>query len=246
MKNEAQPTIVAPVMRFVPVAELARSLNFYRDVLGFGERECDDEYGAGASAELELGDARLQLCQREQPDKHVFFFQTDDVELLRDSILNRGGSPSGLERVNWIKMEVFEIRDPDGHTLWFGKSFDQPDGERPEPMLWQALPHLPVDDVAAAITYYEEVLGFSINYAQDDLGVMYRDKVTLLLIDRTEAHSGIGSFTAYIKNADSLHDEFAGKGAEIEAPPVSRPWGLRDFTVIDPCGNRLTFAQPFE
>ncbi len=246
MKNEELPTIVAPVMRFVPVSELGRSLSFYRDLLGFKERACEDEYGVGAAAEIELGDARLQLCQREQPEKHVYFFETNDVAMLRDSILAHGGTPSTLEKFNWIKMEVFEVRDPDGHTIWFGKSFNQPDVEIPDPMLGQALPHLPVDDVAAAIAYYRDILGFSINYAQDDLGVMYRDKVTLLLIERTKAHSGIGSFTAYVKSADSLHDEFTSKGAKIEAPPVSRPWGLRDFTVIDPYENRVTFAQSFE
>ena len=246
MNHKQEPSIVAPVMRFVSVTNLDRSLHFYRDVLGFQERQCNDEYGVGAAAELELGDARLQLCPRERPDNSVFFFETDHVAFLRDAIQARGGSPSQLARVNWIKMEVFEIRDPDGHAIWFGKSFNQPDVKRPEPMLEQALPHLPVDDVRAAITYYRDVLGFSINYAQDDLGVMYRDNVTFLLIERTEAHTGIGSFTAYIKNADSLYDEFVSKSASIEAPPVSRPWGLRDFTVIDPCRNRVTFAQPFE
>ena len=90
------------------------------------------------------------------------------------------------------------------------------------------------------------MLGFSINYAQADLGVIYRDNVTFLLVERSEAHSGIGSFTAYIKNADSLYDEFLSKGANIDAPPVSRPWGLRDFTVNDLYRNRVTFAQPFE
>ena len=246
MNHKEEPAVVAPVMRFVPVTNLDRSLHFYRDVLGFQERKCNDEYSVGAAAELELGDARLQLCPREQPDNNVFFFETSDVALLRDAIQARGGVPSPPSRVNWIKMEVFEIRDPDGHGIWFGKSFHQPDVQIPEPMLEQALPHLPVDDVAAAITYYRDVLGFSINYAQDDLGVMYRDNLTFLLIERTEAHTGIGSFTAYIKNADSLYDEFVSKGADIEAPPVSRPWGLRDFTVIDPCRNRVTFAQPFE
>lgn len=200
----------------------------------------------GAVAELELGDARLQLCPREQPEKSVFFFETDDVTAVRNAVRSRGASPSPTSRVNWLKVEVFEIRDPDGHAVWFGKSFNQPHVEKPEPMLEQALPHLPVDNVAAAISYYKDVLGFSINYAQADLGVMYRDNVTLLLIERTLAHTGIGSFTVYVKDADSLYAEFLSQGANIDAPPISRPWGLRDFTVNDPYRNRVTFAQPFE
>lgn len=34
------------------------------------------------------------------------------------------------------------------------------------------------------MAYYQEVLGFKINYAKEDFGVMYRDEVTLLLIQR--------------------------------------------------------------
>jgi hypothetical protein len=32
----------------------------------------------------------------------------------------------------------------------------------------------------------------------------------------------------------------------IQGEPVNQPWGLREFRVIDPEGNQLTFGQPFE
>jgi uncharacterized glyoxalase superfamily protein PhnB len=110
----------------------------------------------------------------------------------------------------------------------------------------QALPELPFDNVAAGVTYYRNVLGFRTNYQQDDLGVMYRDAITILLIARTEAHKGIGSFEAYVSNADALYEELLPKGAKLLGPPVSYPWGLRAFRVIDLEGNRITFAQTFE
>jgi hypothetical protein len=109
----------------------------------------------------------------------------------------RGSSPSDIERVNWIKMQMFEIRDPDGNVLGFGQSFhkeqDSPSrrGTQPHGMR-QALPELPFDNVPAAVTYYRDVLGFRINYQQAGLGVMDRDAITILLIARTEAHKGIG------------------------------------------------------
>ena len=163
----------------------------------------------------------------------------------------RGDKPSPIERVNWIKMRMFEIRDPDGNVLWFGQSDhkdqDSPSrrGEQPHGMV-QALQELPFDDVPAAVTYYHEVLGFRINYRQHDLGVMDRDAITILRIARTEAHKGIGSFEAYVSNADTLYEEVVAKGAMILGSPVSHPWGLRDFRVIEPEGNRITFAQTFE
>ena len=39
-------------------------------------------------------------------------------------------------------------------------------------MLTKIMPELPSDDVAAAIAHYRDVLGFRVNYEQDDIGVM--------------------------------------------------------------------------
>jgi uncharacterized glyoxalase superfamily protein PhnB len=108
------------------------------------------------------------------------------------------------------------------------------------------LPELPLSDVSAGVTYYQRVLGFRINYAQDDLGVMDRDDVTILLIARTERHTGIGSCEAYVRDADALYAELVARGADVQGEPLSHPWGLRDFRVLDLEGNRITFAQPFE
>src|SRR5262245_2109364 len=141
---------------------------------------------------------------------------------------------------------MFELRDPDGHTIWFGQSYDQPDIPPRSNMMQQALPELPFDDVPAAVNYYRDVLGFGINYQQHDIGVMFRDRITLLLIARTERHKGIGSFEVYVENADKLYEELRSNGANLLGLPVSRPWGLRDFSVLDLEGNRITFAQTFE
>lgn len=165
---------------------------------------------------------------------------------MRDAVSARGGKPSELEKANWIKMRLFEVRDPDGHTLWFAQSFQEAESPRPEPMLRQILPELPLTDIAAGIAHYRDVLGFKINYAQDDLGVLYRDEVTLLLIPRTERHQGIGSCYVYIRDADALHAELRVKGANVQGEPVSHPWGLRDFCVLDLEGNQITFGQTFE
>jgi hypothetical protein len=56
----------------------------------------------------------------------MMFFETDDVAGMHETFRARGGSPSDIEKVNWIKMQMFEIRDPDLHRLWFGQSYDRP------------------------------------------------------------------------------------------------------------------------
>lgn len=42
-----------------------------------------------------------------------------------------------------------------------------------------------MDDVPAAVRHYRDVLGFSANYEQHDIGVLDRDEVRLLLVQRT-------------------------------------------------------------
>jgi hypothetical protein len=112
------------------------------------------------------------------------------------------------------------LRDPDGHTLWFGRSYDQPCGPAARPLLEKALPELPCNDVAAAIAHYRDVLGFRINYSQHDLGVMDRDNVTVLLIARMTRHTGIGSADFYIADADALHAELRAKGSRSSSKPA--------------------------
>jgi catechol 2,3-dioxygenase-like lactoylglutathione lyase family enzyme len=245
-----KPAIVAPVMRFIGVAETGRSTAFYRDVLGFEMRKQE------GSIEVVYGPARIRFGTHGYapddwdtplpPGSAILFFQTDDVAAMHAVIRSRGGQPSEMQRVNWIKMRMFEIRDPDGHTLWFGQSYDAPNAPVPQHMLRQIMPGLPLDDVPAGVAHYRDVLGFTVNYQQHDLGVMDCDDVRLLLIARTDRHTGIGSAYLYVENVDALYSELRAKGANVQGEPVSRPWGLREFRVLDPEGNEITFGQPFE
>lgn len=254
-KARQDAVITIPVSRHLSVANLGRSIAFYRDILGFDVRRFAAGDGVTAQAEAVSGPAKIQFTTEEsaidstlelRPRGHaILFFGTNDVEAMREAVVARGGKPSELEKANWIKMQVFEIRDPDGHTLWFAQSFQQPAPERPKPMLEQALPEFPLTNVPAGVAYYQEVLGFKINYARDDFGVMFRDDVTLLLIPRGE-RKDIASCYVYIRDADALHAELRAKGANVQGEPVSHPWGLRDFAVLDLEGNRITFGQPFE
>jgi catechol 2,3-dioxygenase-like lactoylglutathione lyase family enzyme len=243
---DGEPDITSPMMRFLAVGDVAGSSAFYRDVLGF---EVKEEAGG---TEAILGPARIRFGKGgDAPGPAVLFLQTDDIAAKRSAIHLRGGAPSEIEKVNWIKMRMFEVRDPDGNVLWFGQSFheeqDSPSRRGSQPRgLRQALPELPFDNVPAAVTYYCDVLGFRINYRQDDLGVLDRDAITVLLRSRTEQHKGIGSFAVYVDDADAHYAELSAKGARIQGSPVSHPWGLRDFSVLDPEGNRITFAQTFE
>jgi predicted enzyme related to lactoylglutathione lyase len=174
------------------------------------------------------------------------FFETDNVEGMHSAIRRRGGEPSDLEKVNWIKARVFEIRDPDGHILWFGQSYHADSSTGPGRMMNRVMPELPLGDVPAGVRHYKDVLGFEVNYEQEDIGVLDRDEVRILLVARTQHHSGIGSAYFYVRDVDALYSELLEKGADVQGEPISQPWGLREFSVLDVERNRLTFGQTFE
>ena len=239
--------IVAPVSRHLDVTDVARAVAYYRDVLGFTVAKADAD--ASRPAEVTSGPARITLgaaTGRASDARHVLFFEVDDTSAMRSELASRGANPTLAEVVNWIKMRLFEVRDPDGNAIWFGKSFSQPSEKVERRSLRKVMPELPFTDVPAAVAYYRDVLGFSINYQQSDIGVMDRDAMRLLLIERTERHTGIGSCSFYVLDADALHAELVASGADVQGEPVSYPWGLREFKVLDNEGNRLSFAQTFE
>ena len=226
---------VSPVAVTIQSADSARSLAFYRGVLGFE---------GNAAGEAVRGPVRIEMGS--ECAASIAFFEVDDVAGMRAEILARGGTPGEIQRVNWIKTAMFEVRDPDGNALWFGKSFAEPDCAPHTGQFLKGMPGLPLTDVRAGIAYYRDVLGFKINYAQDDLGVMDRDAVTVLLIARTPEHQGVGSAFFYVERVDDLCAELRAKGANVQGDPISYPWGLRHFDVLDLEGNTMRFAQTFE
>jgi len=106
--------IVAPVSRWLPVSDVARSAAFYRDVLGFEILEAGDATSGPALLHFDPAGS----------GPAVVFFETDDVESMHSAISARGIAASELVKVNWVKMQMFEIRDPDGNTRWFGESYN--------------------------------------------------------------------------------------------------------------------------
>ena len=67
----------------------------------------------GAAAEVNRGPVRIQFILEKGVEvrEEILFFQASDVSALRNTFAERGLNPSHLEKVNWIKMEMFEVRD---------------------------------------------------------------------------------------------------------------------------------------
>ena len=151
------PRILSPVVRHLGALDRRRTAAFWRDVLGFQLKAQE-----GEDIELTLGPARICLVEYDNPPDYtgegrppgsaVVFFDTDDIEGMHAEVWQRGGTPTAIEKVNWIKRRVFEVRDPDGHTIWYGQSSDDESPARSRRMFSRVIPELPVDDDAQIVT----------------------------------------------------------------------------------------------
>lgn len=109
-------------------------------------------------------------------------------------------------------------------------------------------PRFLVADVLASVDYYREQLGFElVDTFQDPptYATVSRDGGEVHLARRSAgmAPGGIrSSCYAYTDDVDALYEEMGSREARIVEGPTTRVYGMREFVVEDPDGNRLVFA----
>ena len=47
-----------------------------------------------------------------------------------------------------------------------------------------------------------------------------------------------------VDQVDTMYETLKDRGLEIPAPPEDKPWGMRQFYILDPDGVRIVFMQP--
>lgn len=106
-------------------------------------------------------------------------------------------------------------------------------------------PVLRVDDLNKSIEYYTAVLGFKLDWRDDDgnsFASVSRDNCHLFLSAGDQGNLGSWMWIG-VSDVDLLHDELRSKGARIRTPPANFPWGSREMHVEDPDGNVLRFGS---
>lgn len=109
----------------------------------------------------------------------------------------------------------------------------------------RATPIFRVRDLREASDWYQHVLGFVIAWESGDppkLVSVCRDAVEVNL---SVATGEIPSSAAYfeVSGVDAYHDRIVRCGGRIAVPVGDREYGMRDFRVLDPAGNELSFGE---
>jgi predicted lactoylglutathione lyase len=109
-----------------------------------------------------------------------------------------------------------------------------------------AVPEIPVSDIKRAAAYYENSLGFTIDWRDEATGIagISRGDCRMFLTNGAfrEQHCNSAPMLIWLnlngkEDVDELHTLWSMSEAKIISPPESKPWGLHEFTAADLDGN---------
>lgn len=112
-----------------------------------------------------------------------------------------------------------------------------------EPLFYsQPVPELPVADVVRAQEYYRDTFGFKVNwlYPDNQVGAVSLGEVALFFRKTKQPFAPLALWV-HTKELDQTYEQLKSNGAIIVEPIDTKPWGLRQFSVEDPDGNRFYF-----
>lgn len=109
-----------------------------------------------------------------------------------------------------------------------------------------AVPILRVTNIEASLRYYVDVLGFKMDWRDDDDGPTFASvshgKCQLFLASGDQGHPGSWLWVG-VSDVDALHEELVRQGARVRHPPTNYPWGSREMHLDDPDGNVLRLGS---
>lgn len=115
-----------------------------------------------------------------------------------------------------------------------------------ETQFLSAIPVLASLDIRRSVDFFSTVLGFSVRHAeQGAYGVVTRGAVGVhfwACDDRRYPENT--SCRIRVEGIEVLYDTCQRAGiVHVRAPLATKPWGTREFGILDPDGNLVTFAE---
>jgi uncharacterized glyoxalase superfamily protein PhnB len=117
-----------------------------------------------------------------------------------------------------------------------------------------AIPEIPVANVDEAAGYYVNVLGFTLDWGNDEGGIagVSQGDCRMFLTNAAfrEPYGTAGPATIWLNlnskgQVDELYGRWKQAGAKIVDEPDDKPWKLREFRAADLDGNQLRVFYDF-
>lgn len=132
----------------------------------------------------------------------------------------------------------------------------KPTGKSGPLALRSASPSFTVNNLEKSLAWYRDVLGFGVEelWKNDDgkvMGVSLKAGDVSFMIgqddwkkgrDRKKGE-GVRIYCETQKNVDDLAKRIEAKGGRLDQRPTDQPWGVRDISLTDPDGFKITIAR---
>jgi catechol 2,3-dioxygenase-like lactoylglutathione lyase family enzyme len=115
-----------------------------------------------------------------------------------------------------------------------------------ETRLISAIPALASLDILRSVDFFCSRLGFTKVYAvQNEYGIVSRDEVSIHFWSCSERHIAENtSCRVLVTGVDAYYATCVAFGiVHPKAALEAKPWGTREFGIVDPDGNLVTFAE---
>ncbi len=122
------------------------------------------------------------------------------------------------------------------------------DSHRSKTSFRSITPRFPVADVREALSFYVDGLRFEEGWqwgSPPTHANVCRDSISLDLIAVPEDRQQTALAYVQCSGIDQYHAELRARDVEC-TDLANRDYGMRDFEVIDPWGNRIAFGEPVE
>ena len=117
-----------------------------------------------------------------------------------------------------------------------------------------AVPEIPVKNLDEATAYYQNNLGFSLDWFEEELGLAGISKGNCRMFLANEgfrkAYGNVGPVLIWLnldskEAVDELYRVWSTSKTKVISAPDSKPWGLHEFTAADLDGNLFRVFYDF-
>lgn len=128
-------------------------------------------------------------------------------------------------------------------------------GRKPAWTLDAVAPSITVNDLQKSLSWYRDVVGFTLVEPFERDGKMVGGQLkagnVVFLMGQDDWQKGRDrkkgeGFRLYLMTTgdiDALAKGIVARGGALDQPPTDQPWGMRDFSMTDPDGFKITFAK---
>jgi len=117
-----------------------------------------------------------------------------------------------------------------------------------------AAPEVPVRDINEATAYYQDKLGFTLDWSGEDVGLAGVSKgdcrMFLASPEYRKGYGNVGPIVTWLnmesqEDVDELYRLWNASQAKLMSTPKPKPWGLYEFTAADLDGNLFRVFYDF-